>query len=196
MSNVIDSHKTIFIHIPKNAGTSILKAFNIDTANHEKWFYFKRKYPNKWNNYFKFAIVRNPWDRIVSNYEYARLKKSYWHSIDGKAIYGKHKDYDLLKNKSFEETVFLLKKQHNLFKHQGWGNQFSYVCNKKNIPQVKILRFENLEADFKQLFPNINLPKTNKSREKNNYKNYYNKETRQIVATIYKKDIQLFNYSF
>ena len=81
-------YKAIFIHIPKTAGTSIYTVLSI--PQNEKHFYtaahkipshqhltptqLKPKIPGPiWNNYFKFTVVRNPFDRVVSDYRY--LKK-------------------------------------------------------------------------------------------------------------------------
>ena len=73
-------HKFIFIHIPKNAGTSIRNSFR--TEGYDQRVVNKR-YPHDscsmirkycgeevWNTFFKFAIVRNPYDRLVSYYHF------------------------------------------------------------------------------------------------------------------------------
>jgi Sulfotransferase family len=86
----------IFVHIPKCAGTSIEKAFipiiigqkdfgNLSEAQRSKyWLPGKKglqhsklkKYANIFDlsKFFKFAIVRNPWDRAVSQIQYLRSK--------------------------------------------------------------------------------------------------------------------------
>jgi hypothetical protein len=75
--------KCIFIHIPKTAGTSIeqfisekgeLKLFyrGVSDENHSMHhytaMYLQEKIPNYFNNYYKFSIIRNPYDRLLSEY--------------------------------------------------------------------------------------------------------------------------------
>ena len=70
---IIDEENLIFVHIPKNAGTSICRYFNYLATYHETIYDFKETFPDKYNSYKKFAIVRNPYDRMVS--WYFHLKK-------------------------------------------------------------------------------------------------------------------------
>ena len=65
--------KVIFIHIPRTAGTSVEKAFvgkdwfNIDVSTKHIYASTARDYYAEfWDEYFKFSIVRNPWDRMLS----------------------------------------------------------------------------------------------------------------------------------
>jgi hypothetical protein len=193
---ISDKRKIIFIHIPKNAGTAFMDSLGIEKTGHRLAQYYT-KFPKKWKNYQKIAIIRNPWDRVVSNYNYARLEKSYWHSVNGKSIYGKHKDYDLLQNLSFKSAVKLLVKYPQQFKHQGWKGQFPYVCNKKGqIIVDNLIRYENLAEEFANMFPNDELLVKNSSRKNRDYIDYYDEETKQLVANFYAKDIKLFNYEF
>ena len=111
---VSDKYKLIFIHIPKNAGTAITNTLDMYDIGHHGWQYYKSKYPQKWEQYKKISVTRNPWDRLVSCYEYAKMDESYWHSKEGKSKAGKHLDYDLLKDKSFEECLQILKTNPSL----------------------------------------------------------------------------------
>jgi hypothetical protein len=65
-------YRCIFVHIPKNAGTSVLTVFN-DTSGrkHAKWYDFYRASNGFFNHYHKFAIVREPLHRLYSSYQYA-----------------------------------------------------------------------------------------------------------------------------
>ena len=82
---IIEEHKAIFIHIPKNAGTSIKDFFNrsdkfciplIKINKHDTIHQIKLKAPKLYNSFRKFAIVRNPYDRTLSWYSYLKGKKN------------------------------------------------------------------------------------------------------------------------
>ena len=96
---ISDSKKFIFIHIPKTAGTSIaaaLRQYQNPKCNALHSNSFDRKHPTtneikthlgeeRFNQYYKFAFVRNPWDRVLSNY--------YWHIKQGELRHGTFEDY-------------------------------------------------------------------------------------------------------
>ena len=76
---ISDKHKLIFIHIPRTSGTSIEKMFAIDmdkeSGKHLKASEIKRLAgAEKWNTYFKFSLVRNPWERVGSLYHQPAFK--------------------------------------------------------------------------------------------------------------------------
>lgn len=195
---ISNKKKIIFIHIPKNAGTSIItsKELEFSEVQHRTYKFYQTYYKSQWNDFLKVAIVRNPWDRFVSCYNYAIVEKSYWHSKKGPSIFGPHEDYETLKDISFEETVRLFyKKQINL-KHPGWKPQCHWICENDKIMVDKAFRFEQLEKSvpFKAIFGKIE--KLNSSNNKKNYKEYYNEETKKIIWEIYKKDIEIFSYDF
>ena len=83
---IIEEHKTIFIHIPKNAGTSIEtlfanNSFRIQPNKHADIYEIKRKFKNSYNNYKKFTIIRNPYDKMVSWYFYLKKNVNENHKI-------------------------------------------------------------------------------------------------------------------
>jgi hypothetical protein len=194
---VSDKYKLIFIHIPKNAGTAITNTLDMYDVGHHGWQYYKSKYPQKWEQYKKISVTRNPWDRLVSCYEYAKMDESYWHSKEGKSKAGKHLDYDLLKDKSFEECLQILKTNPSLLKHQGWANQSNYIYNGGNLMVNYLLDINNLEDEISKILnTNIKINKINVSNE-NNYIDYYkNDDMINFVNEFYKKDVNNFNYRF
>lgn len=194
---ISDQHNLIFIHIPKNAGTSVTNHLEMDDVGHHNWSYYAGRYPNKWSKYKKISIIRNPWDRVVSCYEYAKMENSYWHSSDGKSKAGKHPDYELLKDKTFEECLHILDTTPSILRHHGWPPQCNYIIEKNSLMVDKIIDIQNINEELSILlessveFPIINISKTK------NYKDYYvNEEMVNIVGRKYIEDISQFNFKF
>lgn len=194
--DINDKYRTIFIHIPKCAGISIEDALFNKKIGHSYLWHYQVFDKERFNKYFKFTFVRNPWDRLVSAYFF--MKKGGRNPFDKKwaeqhlsDINSFQEFVEKLNNKNFRRVV--LAEQH-------FRPQYKYVCDyKENILTDFTGRLENIEKDFdyvsKRLGINAKLPHFNKSK-KGNYKNYYNYRMKQIVANIYKKDIKLFNYKF
>lgn len=67
-----DATESIFIHIPKTAGSSLLQAIGAPARGrlHIDYTHFMRSDPVRYDSYFKFAVVRDPVDRAYSCYRY------------------------------------------------------------------------------------------------------------------------------
>ena len=213
MSLVISKkNKLIFFHIPKNAGTSvsslllknesfyypwvilskilrkIKKTDNFFFDNFQKKIYLftshetvrtiERKISSEiYDNFFKFAVVRNPYSRFVSRYNYM-------------------KSTNTLKELSFPEFL----KKHvelSLIADQ----QYRFLLNKNGkIGVNKIIKFENINEEMTE-FSKANNLKLSKFKKLNistteNYKDYYDTDTKKIVEDFCKEDLEFFNYSF
>ena len=194
---ISDKHKLIFIHIPKNAGTTITNTLEMSDIGHHGWQYYKSKYPQKWDSYTKISVVRNPWDRVVSCYEYAKMEDSYWHSTNGKSRAGKHLDYDLLKDVLFKDCLTILKNTPQKLRHQGWANQSNYIYNGNKLMVNYVLDVNEIDSKLSKILnQKINIPKINVSNQ-NNYKDYYkNDEMVKIVGNFYNRDMEHFNFKF
>jgi len=170
-----------------------------------------------WNNYFKFTIIRNPWDRAVSSFfwqnslsnnikDKINLRKIFKNLFNINAYiflikYITKKAYDLFfslfKLNKFEKFVLIL------FIFNQYRNNDYYFNKKNELICDFYIRYENLENDYKKVcdilkMPHENLPKTkNKSRKnKKHYSKYYNKYTKKIIEIIYRKEINYFKYKF
>ena len=192
-------HKAIFIHVPKTAGTSItnylrklkFRQLNYHCATdgsnddatglfvHGTAWRVSRGLQNIWDEYFKFAFVRNPWDRMVSCYK--NRAKSY--SDFGKFL----NDYPYPKN-------------HNLIWHT--IPQLTHVSDLNgNIIVDSIGKYENLQSDFDNFLSDVNikstkLPKLN-STKRLHYSEYYKSDKQiEFIYDLYKSEIDRFGYSF
>jgi hypothetical protein len=201
---IIDNDKLIFVHIPKNAGSSIKKyligAERYDKIN-ESWEHktisdIKKKYPEKYNSYRKFAVVRNPYERTVSWFAYLKRYRLTNDLLNTYQYNSKTKSYDIVETikapveefrswvldpyADFNETALKL----NLLK-----NQHEWVDE-----TVDILRYEDLENQLNGFFnKKIKIPKINDTSRFNTM-DYYDKKTLEIVYDRYKKDFEKFNY--
>jgi hypothetical protein len=198
--NISDKYRCIFIHIPKTAGTSIKELLGMPGSGHPPWQFFYNNFPDKWHSYVKFTVVRNPWERTVSSYTYARMERSYWH--DSRTA--PHPDYELLKSASFREFCDILLHKRELLKHESWHPQHFWIAGKSNNETVlmvpNILRCETLERDFSGLcrklgISPVSLPRINVSDHRD-YRNYYDDRTRDIIGRVYADEIRLLGYSF
>jgi chondroitin 4-sulfotransferase 11 len=137
------------------------------------------------DDYFKFSIVRNPWDRIFSVYKWNRNQEEDLNSKNFLKFLKENKD-------SRNETLLW---------HSGFMNQLDYLMHRNNVCMDYIIRFENLLSDFfdfKRRHPEIVISELTHThrRESLPYTEYYNSESYDLVSNLFKKDIEHFGYKF
>lgn len=208
------THKCIFVHIPKTAGTSIESAFgqlpSKGTSHLQLSEYMKNKSAD---NYFKFSFIRNTYDRVWSIYKYFSLGGNqhspttvtdYFHHYKQKVFNSPfYTDIEISKKmpKSFEEfcEVYLKNKQP-FFRSFALISQLEYIAVNGEISVDFLGRFECLEKDYQILAQKFNLQKTlphlRKRCSSNHYSKYYNSRIKKIVSDFYQKEIDCFGYIF
>ena len=180
----------IFIHINKTAGTSIGNAIGLPIKHHRTAREVIAKVGrDKWDKAYKFTLVRNPWDKVVSHYEYRRKRnktevatRNVSFSEWVKTTYGPEKDPFYYNNpRAFQAQVEWLKDDEG------------------KISIDFIGKFETIGEDFEQIKSAIGieaeLPHLNASKRAG-YQSYYDDETREIVAQWFHEDIETFGYYF
>jgi hypothetical protein len=190
---ICDDKKFIFLHVPKTAGTSIhiyLKDYYGLQGNerldpppdlHHKKVEDILKENSNYKNYFKFCVVRNPFARLFSAYKDFRFQRGLI-SVD----FDKFVLNEFVKN--FSNDVHFIP-QHN----------FTHVNDKLFVD--KVIKYENLEEVskcFKKIgieFKGLSLHRES-SRPNESYHAHYNDSMTRIVTDFYKKDLELFNYTF
>jgi|LULO01.1.fsa_nt_gb hypothetical protein len=201
-----DKYKCIFVHLIKTAGESInaalgmkKKHYHVSEVNFAKAGSHKPgggigcHYTNddeyhlwqvqkRWSHYFKFSVVRNPWDRFVSEYNYNRRNK-YW-SKRG------------LKQPTFREIVLQTDFHNDYWKK----SQCTWLRHNGKIAVDKVMKFENIANEMKQQF-GVDLPHVNKSNhaqyaKNKHYSDYYDDHTKYVIAQAYADDIEEFGYKF
>ncbi len=190
-----DKHAAIFVHIPKCAGISLNNTLFGNLAGGHRTFddYLTVFEAESIISYFKFTIVRNPWDRLVSAYFF--LKKGGFNQRD-KAWF----DKELGHYDDFEEFVKKWLSRENIWRFEHFRPQSHYIFDKYNKISMDFVGFfENLNEDFNYIAEKVGvsqrLPRYNVGKHQN-YQDYYTKETMEIVSHVYEKDIKLFGYDF
>lgn len=199
-------YRTILIHVPKTAGTSIEKVLGVYGRRDCLHGLSKNGPMQHWTakdiiglmgetlyrNFFSIAFVRNPWDRCVS--EYAYLQK------EGASI---------AKALSFTQFVQKLPVQRgSLPEHfyQHLRPQSEYLFNQEGKSLVDYIgAFENLDQCWNDIGREIHhrygihlpkqLPRTQVSQH-DHYSKYYNRQTREWIARVYEDDIRIHHYQF
>jgi hypothetical protein len=202
----------IFIRIPKNASTSLYKHlgdFNL-VKKHEKSFnvFLKNKVYRGWfspthakpneiaqvlgnavRNYMSFAVVRNPYDRMVSMYRFAVENEL------GK-IYGMDSDISFTQFCEILNDKYLNKDKNFIATHS--QTEWTEGIFTPNF----ILKFENLKKDFENMLLECNIkhiassiPHENSS-SRTHYRDYYNSDCKKITEKIFEKDLDTFKYLY
>ena len=137
--------------------------------------------PELWKEYLKFCFCRNPYDRVVSAYNY--IMETDKLNID----FDKYLSLKDIVTENEYAHVFLTQKQH--------------VIDSNGNPVMDFIgRFENFEDDFKTLLNKIGIdkiihnPTPKNKREHGSYKSYYTNELIKIVNDMFKEDFEFFNY--
>ncbi len=233
---IIPEYKAIYVHIPKAAGQSVENFLLASLGKNRKddgadYLLRPNDNPEKgpkrlahltaneyiehgyitetnFNDYYKFAIVRNPWARLVSFYKF----RGFSTFITFPVFVNHYLPY------YFEKEFWFFKPQ----------TDFIYD-NEDKVLLDYIGKLENLDIDFKQIAQKLKidfttLPKNNHSIEKGlisrksfnlilkhprlltqlnlftqnpmSYKDAYNDSTITVVNKLYERDIDLLKYAF
>ena len=205
------SHRLIFMHVQRTGGTSVLSALReldlwvepprnrlnrlysrlplvrepdrIHFREHDTLAFVQRRLPRAiYEQYLKVAFVRNPYSWLTSTYSTFLRGKSHRHHPIVSAMSGfpEYVDWEIGRNKRHQH-IFLLDRDGEI------GIDFAG-------------RFENLPAEYERLCGLIGvegpaLPHKNQNRFED-YKDFYDEETREKVAGHWKRDIDLLGYDF
>ena len=216
---IFPTYKCIFIHIPRCGGTTIE-----DTLFDDKSFFRTDTYPNilnlpyplnhctledinksrvlhpNFNKFYSFTFVRNPFDRLVSEFFYLRDRLELSDDIKGGLIYlSNYSDGGIRGNHCMSQHKFIETNNPKISKYIGQG-LMNLLGAEFTKPIDSVGRFENFQKDFNAIcdkvgIPQQQLPHRNSTKHKH-YTEYYDEETKQIVAEKYAKDIEYFAYKF
>lgn len=201
---VSEPYKLVFVRYPKCGTVSVLRGLNLtvytdqtpnrssllnfvlnstgksyDDPHHIPFFEFNKLFPDKKvSNYFSFSFTRNPWDRIVSGWHYRKTVAKDWMQAKGSDGSFKYfvNNIDNIWSALGMNTLDFAQGCQFIGKFENFQNDFDIVCDKINIPRKKLERWNATKHEP--------------------YTEYYDDETREIIAEKYAKDIEYFGYKF
>lgn len=203
-----EAHKVLFVHNQKAAGTSVAKYFRNNLPDAEEFLPMHAYARNAveimgkdaWDKYYSFGFVRNPWDRLVSWYKMIserpneNRENKLWQYVRNNS----NSFSDFIKNCT--ETISYEKMGIN-YEKSFVLPQLHYFTNLEGEVIVDFIgKFETLHQDFSTVLNVNKLPGSPLSHEnqtqKTDYQLYYDDETKKIVASRFKTDIDYFEYTF
>lgn len=147
----------------------------------------------KYKTAYKFSLVRNPLERLWSCYKNKVLDP---YNNDGENIFWNH---GIRLDMSFDEFVQCVAKIPDNKINRHLKSQCWYLYDNNQCLADYIARFETLSHDWLALVSKFGLPElphaNPSSAQKKSYKDSYSKQTAQLAANRYKRDIEVFGYS-
>ena len=204
--------KCIFIHIPKCGGTSVEDVIwpkEQGRTEDDLWMGFVSRFENKYQTgglqhllawqvreevgsdvfsaYYKFAFVRNPWDRIVSQFAYMQQRPDLM-------------DYlGMTAETEFKAYLDLI----HLKEHVQWMPQVRFLLDQDGSVLVdRIGRLESFNEDCAQIFAALGLtldqlPGHAKRSKRHSFRYYYSdRESIDMVADLFAEDVDYLGYEF
>ena len=211
------SKQFLFVHIAKTGGTSVRTALSkyrwghryalpqficnklsqitshklgSRFPRHARIIAAKEMLPaDYFENLYKFAIVRNPWDLQVSSYHH--IKRERPHIMRG------YDDFE-----SFMKWKFDQNRNYQYHIDTSLQLQSDYLIDLNGrLLTDYVGRYEHLDRDFKKIchrlqIPSIDLPHKRVAKDRENYRSYYTSELIDLVSRHFAKDIALLKYQF
>ena len=207
-----DQKRIIFVHNPKAAGSALhvllkdLFRLKGDQRSDPEPHLHHRNFQQildlnpEYRKYYSFAMVRNPWSRLLSGY--LDFTQNRMHQYSGQIIFDRPllSEYENFKDfvMNMENSV-CINDVHFLPQHL-----YTHAGNKSvDI----IMRVENYSDDVDNLMNKIGFPnyrreyphydvRIHRTTDHGHYTEYYDPESVNKVAQIYAKDIALFGYQY
>jgi hypothetical protein len=201
-------YRFIFVHVPKTAGTSVAKSLPGLDGNHTNWLASTKhetlaefnsairgrqgkadEFQNhSLNSYFRFAFVRNPWDRMLSFYRFL-VEQRPKREIESVTSF---RDFLIQAERGVKwiQALYSMRPRVDYFTLAGGRLSLDFLGH-----------FEHLQEDIRaigsRIGHRIELPHINRSsNSEQDFREHYDGQTIELVANRFTDDIRHFGYTF
>lgn len=204
------TYNTLFIHIPKCAGTTVEKILGtstpaeyfstiqdfkngkMKTPQHLTYLELKSSLDINWSDYFVFSVVRNPYSRFVSEYNYRR----------NMFLTMGFKEHDPINFETFVQSLDMEVSKRIPHFDGHLETQTSFLKNERGFIEqsIQIFKFEDLSSCWKKLEEKAGVVYedsfwSRKSIDSTPYQSFYTPDIKSIIYEFYKEDFVNFGYS-
>lgn len=184
----------LFVHIPKCGGTSVENQIGV-FHGHRSAVYFRAADRAFFARAFKFTLVRNPYDRLVSGFHYlkhhatAPLDRAW--AAGTLAGVGDFREFaEALEDPAFARRV-------TAWKH--FVPQWYFVCDRSGAPMVDLLgRVEDFDGFVAEVGRRSSVRLRNevhRASARRPWQEYYSARTKAVVAALYREDFRALGYA-
>ena len=182
----------IMVRVAKSASTSIIRSgFGVNAFELD----FAMSLPDEWEDKFRFAFVRNPFDRLVSAFQmFQKHPSSVASGVDRSAL-TLEKVLDVVEDDSID-----------IYKEDYWGKLRQHAMPITHphyrIEEVDFLgRYETLELDWRALCGLLSMDALPLGRLKDSgrvqhYSSFFDQRVRDRANEIFKEDLRMFGYDY
>lgn len=185
-------HRVLFIHISRTGGTTIRELLRASMMDPEEGLKSKRlsqhatanaiaaAFGTDFDTYFRFAFVRNPWDRLWS-----------WYSMRRSATGDTKMTFDAFLDLWIPPHGPLVLTSQTDSLHSPSGELRVHALG----------RYENFASDLKAIFKQAELPLPSEIPHLNasgagHYSQFYSDYGRHLVERAYRADLENFDYRY
>ena len=188
VKKVIPLEMVRFVHINKTGGTSIENALGRSSSHKIALIQREEIGDVRWAESYSFSFVRNPWDKVVSQY-FFKIRNNDPSLVD-----------NLIPFDQWVEEVWIHRNPIYASRVKSFMPQHDWLSDEHGEIMVDFVgRFENINADFDKICQaighDLKLPHLNKTAHKP-YREVYNAKSRSIIERAFQRDIDYFGYTF